>query len=393
MLCLAASVKGCRRDDPPRRPGRPTYTPTMDRRAAIVLLIVFGTGVFLAGLELMITAVALPSILVDLADPTGASAWIELRKASWIINGYLLVYIVTMPLAGRLADLWGARRMFSGALVVFVVGSALAGAAQDLDQLIAARLLQGAGGGVLVPVGTAAASHLFGGAARPRALGVIGALTFLGMAAGPVAGAAILSAIHADAALGLSGAPRPTRSRRSSSRPGAGSSTSTSRSGSRPWCSPGPRHRAGRRRDGPGGSTLVGAFWFGLALVALLIGLTLVGSRDIAGTGADPVVYRRAPRPRRAARSSSASFAGSGSTIRSSTRGCSGASPSARPRSFRCSPAMALRPRSSAGRCSWIGSSTAVRTSSGSRSGRLPARRRWAPWSRASSSGSCRFGW
>ena len=45
---------------------------------------------------------------------------------------------------------------------------------------------------MLVPVGTAAAAHLFGGAARPRALGVVGALTFLGMAAGPVVGAAIL---------------------------------------------------------------------------------------------------------------------------------------------------------------------------------------------------------
>ena len=89
----------------------------MQRRSALVLLIVFGTGVFLAGLELMITAVALPSILDDLADPTGGSAWIELRKASWIINGYLLVYILTMPIAGRLADLWGARRLFIGALV------------------------------------------------------------------------------------------------------------------------------------------------------------------------------------------------------------------------------------------------------------------------------------
>ena len=93
-----------------------------------MLLVVFGAGVFLAGLELMITAVALPSILDDLADPAGGSAWIELRKASWIINGYLLVYILTMPLAGRLADLWGARRLFMAALVVFIVGSALAGA-------------------------------------------------------------------------------------------------------------------------------------------------------------------------------------------------------------------------------------------------------------------------
>jgi MFS family permease len=260
----------------------------MDRRSAIVLLIVFGTGVFLAGLELMITAVALPSILADLADPTGASAWIELRKASWIINGYLLVYIVMMPLAGRLADLWGAKRLFIGALVVFVVGSALAGAAQDLDQLIAARLIQAAGGGVLVPVGTAAASHLFGGSARPRALGVIGALTFLGMAAGPVTGAAILGAIHADDALGLTatGGANPLAAVLAPAWrwvfylnvPVGLAALTLAWAASPAWETP---RRAGR-------VDALGAFWFGLALVAGLIGLTLVGSREIAGTEADP---------------------------------------------------------------------------------------------------------
>src|SRR3954465_12152239 len=168
----------------------------MTRGSAYVLLAVVGAGVFLAGLELMVTAVALPSILADLADPTLGSAWVELRKASWIINGYLLVYILTMPMAGRLADLWGARRLFLGALVVFAGGSALAGAAQTMDQLIAARLVQAVGGGVLVPVGTAVASHLFGGAMRPRALGGGGARTFLGMADGPVVGAAILASFH-----------------------------------------------------------------------------------------------------------------------------------------------------------------------------------------------------
>ena len=86
---------------------------------------------FLAGLELMITAVALPAIVIDLAS------WTRLREASWIINGYLLVYVVTMPIAGRLADLFGARRLFLGALVVFTVGSLLAGAApvaRDADR-------------------------------------------------------------------------------------------------------------------------------------------------------------------------------------------------------------------------------------------------------------------
>jgi MFS family permease len=173
----------------------------MDRRSAAVLLVVFGAGVFLAGLELMITAVALPSILADLVAASGSSAWVELRKASWIINAYLLVYILMMPLAGHLADLWGVRRAFLGALAIFTIGSLLAGLAQDLDQLIAARVVQAVGGGVLVPVGTAAAAHLFDDHARARALGVIGALTFLGMAAGPFLGAAILSGVHPDVAL------------------------------------------------------------------------------------------------------------------------------------------------------------------------------------------------
>jgi len=69
----------------------------MDRGTRLVLLAVFGAGVFLAGLELMITAVALPSILADLVQANGTSAWAELRKASWIINGYLLIYILMMP--------------------------------------------------------------------------------------------------------------------------------------------------------------------------------------------------------------------------------------------------------------------------------------------------------
>src|SRR5882672_9787293 len=132
----------------------------MARRDRIVLLGVLGVGVFLAGLELMVTAVALPSILRDLSSLT------DLRHAAWIVNGYLLVYVVAMPLAGRMTDLWGARRPFYLGLIAFTVGSALAGAAPTLDLLIAARLVQALGGGILVPVGTAAASHLFAGHAR-----------------------------------------------------------------------------------------------------------------------------------------------------------------------------------------------------------------------------------
>jgi len=261
----------------------------MTRGSAYVLLAVVGAGVFLAGLELMVTAVALPSILADLADPAAGSAWVELRKASWIINGYLLVYILTMPMAGRLADLWGARRLLIGALAVFTIGSALAGAAQTMDQLIAARLVQGVGGGVLVPVGTAIAAHLFGGAMRPRALGVVGALTFLGMAAGPVVGAAILASFHPEeviASAGMRGTPLAAVIEPAwrwvfyLNIPIGIIALVLTWAASPDWETP---HRGGR-------VDIVGAATYGLALVSGLLGLTLLGSQDIAGTTVDPVV-------------------------------------------------------------------------------------------------------
>jgi MFS family permease len=177
----------------------------MSRASAYVLLAVLGAGVFLAGLELLVTAVALPTIIGDFSS-NAQNPFSELRRASWIVNGYLLAYIVAMPLAGRMADVWGARRLFLGALALFTLGSALAGSAQSIDQLVGGRVVQGLGGGIIVPVATAAASHLFEGHDRPRALGVIGALTFLGMAAGPFVGAAILGGLDVERGLASLGA-------------------------------------------------------------------------------------------------------------------------------------------------------------------------------------------
>jgi len=259
----------------------------MDRGTRLVLLGVFGAGVFLAGLELMITAVALPSILADLVAANGTSAWTELRKASWIINGYLLVYILMMPLAGRLADLWGARRLAMIALSIFTVGSVLAGMAQDLDQLIAARLAQAVGGGVLVPVGTAAAAHLYEGHGRPRALGVIGALTFLGMAAGPFLGAAVLSAIHPESVLegrGLAEGPLAAvlvpawRWIFFVNVPIALGALVLAWAAAPGWETP-------RRR---GRVDLVGAAIFGVALASGLVALTLLGAQGDTGAALPP---------------------------------------------------------------------------------------------------------
>ena len=255
----------------------------MERRVALVLLAVLGTGVFLAGLELMITAVALPAIVVDLGS------WTELRHASWIINAYLLVYVATMPLAGRLVDLWGARRLFLGALLAFTVGSLLAGMSQTLDQLIAARAVQAVGGGALVPVATAAASHLFEGHERPRALGIIGALTFLGMAAGPFLGAAILDLVRPEAALaalGILGGPAADflapgwRYVFYINVPIGIVALAFGWAATAGWDTPRSRARV----------DLVGAFLFTVALGAILLGVTLLGEQagEAGVAGLDP---------------------------------------------------------------------------------------------------------
>ncbi len=149
-------------------------------------------GVLLGGAELMVVAIALPSIVADFGG------WADLGRVSWIINAYLLAYVVAMPLAGRGADLWGALRLYIVALLLFIVGSAgaglsrLAGPEDGLSWLIGFRVVQGFGGGALVPLSMALASHLFAGRARATALGLEGAATYIGMAIGPAYGAWVL---------------------------------------------------------------------------------------------------------------------------------------------------------------------------------------------------------
>jgi EmrB/QacA subfamily drug resistance transporter len=160
--------------------------------AAWAVLVVASLGVFLGGAELMVVAIALPAIVADFGG------WADLARASWIVNAYLLAYIVAMPLAGRAADMWGARRLYVLALILFSAGSLgaglsrLAGPEAGMDWLIGSRVVQGFGGGALVPLSMALASHLFRGAARAAALGVEGAATFVGMAVGPAYGAWVL---------------------------------------------------------------------------------------------------------------------------------------------------------------------------------------------------------
>jgi EmrB/QacA subfamily drug resistance transporter len=141
---------------------------------------------FMTLLDVSIVNVALPSIERDL----GASA----ASVQWVISGYALAFGLALVPAGRLGDALGRRRMFLIALSAFVVTSALSGAAPTTGLLIAARLLQGAAGGMLNPQTSGLIQELFGGAERGRAFGFLGATIGVATAAGPVIGGLILSA-------------------------------------------------------------------------------------------------------------------------------------------------------------------------------------------------------
>src|SRR5207302_4194251 len=112
----------------------------------------------------------------------------SLDQVLWVLNSYTLVYAVLLITAGRLGDLWGQRNVFAAGMAVFVLGSAFCGLAQDSNQLIAARILQGVGGAVLTPQTLAILTTIFPSERRGAAFGIWGAVAGVASVAGPTLG-------------------------------------------------------------------------------------------------------------------------------------------------------------------------------------------------------------
>ncbi|TME47516.1 MAG: multidrug efflux MFS transporter [Chloroflexi bacterium] len=108
-----------------------------------LVLIFLSLGFFMILLDTTIVNIAIPSIISALHS--------SLDQILWVLNAYLLVYAVLLITCGRLGDIVGQRRLFILGLVLFTAASALCGVAQDGNQLIAARILQGVGGAILTP--------------------------------------------------------------------------------------------------------------------------------------------------------------------------------------------------------------------------------------------------
>jgi MFS family permease len=145
-------------------------------------------AVALAAADTYVVVLALTDMM------TGVGLGIDaLQKATPIISGFLLGYVAVLPLIGRLADLVARQRILLGCLLVFVVGSTITALAVDMPVLVSGRLLQGVGGGGLVPATLALVADLWPAGRRGTPLGVVGAVQELGSLLGPVLGAAVLA--------------------------------------------------------------------------------------------------------------------------------------------------------------------------------------------------------
>ena len=145
-----------------------------------IVAIVFVAGTFMDILDTTSVNVALPSLAEEF-DAT-------ISEIEWVVTGYLLSLAVWIPASGWIGDRFGTKKVYLFAIVMFTGASVLCGTATTLTELTVYRILQGVGGGMLVPVGTAMLFRAFPPIERAKASTVLIIPTVLAPALGPVIG-------------------------------------------------------------------------------------------------------------------------------------------------------------------------------------------------------------
>jgi EmrB/QacA subfamily drug resistance transporter len=154
---------------------QPRYTP----RETVLTMIGVLMVMLLASLDQTIVSTAMPRVIADLQG---------FDRYTWVSTAYLLTSTVTVPIYGKISDLFGRKPIFLFGVVVFLIGSALSGLSQSMNQLIAFRALQGIGAGALMPIAIAIIGDLFTPRERGKWQGVTGGVWGLSAIVGPLAG-------------------------------------------------------------------------------------------------------------------------------------------------------------------------------------------------------------
>ncbi len=145
-----------------------------------VAAVAYATAIAMAGVDLQIVNVALPTL--------GRTFHASISMVQWTVVGYVLSLAVVIPASGWIGDRFGTKRTFLTALAIFTLASALCGGSQSLGELIVARVLQGIGGGMLTPTGTAMLFRAFPPARRARITRLVVLPITLGPASAPMLG-------------------------------------------------------------------------------------------------------------------------------------------------------------------------------------------------------------
>src|ERR1700694_1251689 len=176
---LDISMSDAEPSPPPSARPQPTFTNQIpaDRRywvLGVVMLVQFIS--------------VLTSTIVSTAAPTIVGELHGLDLYAWLFSSYLLASSVTVPVVGKLSDLFGRRPFYIAGLVLFLIGSAGSGFAQNMGELIVARAVTGIGGGAMMALGATTIGDIFSPRERGRWIGLIISVFGLGSIVGPLVG-------------------------------------------------------------------------------------------------------------------------------------------------------------------------------------------------------------
>src|SRR6478609_10588144 len=151
----------------------------LDRRILTIASVVV-LGAIMSILDTTVVNVAINTLARDFHT--------DLPTIQWIVTGYTLALATVIPVSGWAADRFGTKRIYMLSITLFVAGSALSGAAWSAGSLIAFRVLQGLGGGMIMPAGMTILSKAAGPQRMGRVMGVVGVPMLMGPIIGPILG-------------------------------------------------------------------------------------------------------------------------------------------------------------------------------------------------------------